>query len=79
MKLEQISINCHVLHLGENQILFSYETPVASFLPGSVQPFMRTVKQHGPTTSRHINSWLGNADAGTADQSWFDNTLETLL
>lgn len=37
-------------------LFFSYETPVAAFVPG--RGFFRTTETFSRTTSRHVNQWL---------------------
>jgi hypothetical protein len=37
------------------QVLVSYQTPVAAFVPG--EGYLKTDKRFGPTTSKHINQW----------------------
>jgi hypothetical protein len=65
------------LHLlGPNQtteIFFSYETPVAAFVPG--RGFIRTKTKHSLTTSQHINKWLNGVSAMKMPQDYFDGLL----
>jgi hypothetical protein len=66
LTLKQVGRNQTELHkdigTGHNVIVFfSYETPVAAFIPG--QGYSRTTKMYSQTTSRHINKWLGGAEA----------------
>lgn len=66
--------NAHLLVLdAQNEILFSYETPVAALFDG--QPVV-TDKRYSTTTSRHINEWLGARDSVVQPQSWFDTLLD---
>jgi hypothetical protein len=44
------------------EIFFSYETPVAAFVPG--RGFIRTETKHSVTTSQHINKWLNGVSVG---------------
>jgi len=46
-----------VVSIGENEVLFSYETPVAAFVPG--RGYLRTDRHFSVTTSRHINKFIG--------------------
>lgn len=55
------------------QILVSYATPVAAFLPG--QGYLRTEQKHSRTTSKHINQWIRRKDAPTRPQEFFDALL----
>ena len=54
-------------------VFFSYETPVAAFIPG--RGFIRTSVKYSVTTQRHINQWLCGAGATKVDQSVLDNLL----
>jgi len=57
MKLRQIGPNqTEVDFNGTLTVLFSYETPVAAFKPGT--GILRTAKKWSQTTSRHINAWV---------------------
>lgn len=57
--------NCHVLVFSNgNEVLFSYETPVAVALANGVDDGERqycgvykTATKHSKTTTGHINSW----------------------
>lgn len=70
----------HVRSLGSNQtqvttgsdtrILFSYETPVAAFVPG--RGYLKTRRQFSRTTSKHINQWLSGEEAQIVDQEELD-------
>jgi hypothetical protein len=49
--------NCTVICFNDRtEILFSYKTPVAAYVPG--RGFLRTDRFHSKTTSRHINAWV---------------------
>ena len=39
------------------QVLFSYKTPVACYIPN--RGYFRSAQQFSVTTSRHINTWMG--------------------
>jgi len=45
-----------VIEIGESEILYSYSTPVAAFVPG--RGYLRTDRFYSVTTSRHINMWI---------------------
>jgi len=70
MKLKHIGPNQMELCIGEQVILFSYETPVAAKIGDK---FYRTEKIHSRTTTRHINQWLNGKTASFLSQNWFDN------
>lgn len=56
-----------------NKVLYSYETPVAAI---TEQGLFRTATKWSPTTSKHINKYLGGADMGkVVEQSWFDGLV----
>ena len=54
-------------------ILFSYRTPVAALIGNK---WYRTEKRWSVTTSRHINKFLGDSEAVTMPQSFFDHLEE---
>ncbi len=60
MKLKQLGSNktqvTFDLHTGKMDVLFSYETPVAAWLPN--RGYIRTQKKFNSTTTKHINQWL---------------------
>lgn len=57
MKLSPIGSNQTELTLENGvEILFSYSTPVAAFVPG--RGWVRTDEFHSVTTSKHINRWI---------------------
>ena len=56
MKLTRMSNNVAVLALPEGvEVLFSYDTPIAAFVPG--QGYMITSTKYSKTTTKHGNSW----------------------
>jgi len=68
IRLNKFGSNMTVLHRNENEILFSYETPVAVY--DSVRgEYLRTEQKFSLTTSSHINKWLGGVKAITVPQS----------
>ena len=68
MKLKPIANNMNELTLANGtQVLFSYQTPVASWENGQ---FYKTEKFWSKTTSRHINKWVDCAIS--KPQSYFD-------
>lgn len=57
MKLSPIGSNQTQLSLENGaEILFSYSTPVAAFVPG--RGWLRTDTFHSRTTSKHITRWI---------------------
>lgn len=62
IKLKQIKANMTELTLDDGtKILFSYETPVAGWDNDGA---FRTTEHYSPTTTRHINQYLGGKDVG---------------
>ena len=75
MNLTIVGSNQTVISLNDgNHIFFSYNTPVAAFLPGV--GYVVTEEKHSTTTTRHINSWAGK-DRETQPQSFFDELVKT--
>lgn len=71
MKLKQVGPNQTELELDNGtHIFFSYETPVAAFVPG--RGYVRTSTSYSVTTSRHINKWLDNRKAEKVAQATID-------
>jgi len=58
MKLKPIGLNRTEIDTGRFRILYSYSIPVASYSKHENQYF-RTHIKYSVTTSRHINSWIG--------------------
>ena len=75
MKLKQLGSNMSEIELGSfpnnTSILFSYSTPVAGYVNGEA---FRTDKHYSPTTSKHINKYLGDdkSIARTVSQDYID-------
>ena len=73
MKLKNIGSNMTELDLGRVTILFSYSTPVAGM---DEQGMFRTDRQYSPTTTRHINKYLGGKDKGrVVSQAWINKMI----
>jgi len=58
MRLKPIGPNVNEVTVGELTVLFSYQTPVAAFVPG--EGYLVTDKKWSNTTTRHINKWLAS-------------------
>lgn len=57
MKLKQLGANRTELTMQDGAIvLFSYETPVAAFVPG--QGYIVSAVHYSVTTSKHIGQWI---------------------
>lgn len=68
IRIKQIASNMTVLYRDGNEILFSYQTPVAVF-DRNTGTYFRTETKYSQTTSRHINKWVGNTKAEEVPQS----------
>jgi hypothetical protein len=74
MKLIPLGSNQNLVRLNSGvEVLFSYRTPVAAFVPGT--GYVRTNHNWSRTTSKHINRWLGKYPCGAVDQSFLDNLV----
>jgi hypothetical protein len=59
------------------EILFSYRTPVAAFIPGMGRVVTET--EYSVTTSKHIRIWLDGCQANEErSQEWFDRLLSDI-
>ena len=72
MKLKPIGNNQTELDTGKAVILFSYETPVAVYSHGK---YYRTDKYFSPTTSKHINKWIGDNPYVTIPQTQIEGYM----
>lgn len=73
LKLKQIGSNQTVLVLNDGtEILFSYETPV---VVRTDEKILVTNQKFSNTTSKHINSFIGNFMYTLVDQSEIENFL----
>ena len=73
MNIKQLGSNQTELEIKGARVLFSYSTPVAC---ESVGKRYKTDKKWSQTTSRHINAWLGGAEAEEVPQEFFENLLK---
>ena len=67
MKLKQLGSNMTELDLGDVQVFFSYETPVAART--DMGALVRTSTKYSVTTTKHINKWLNGCEAAEVPQS----------
>jgi len=74
MKLKQLGSNMTELDMGEVQVFFSYETPVAART--DMGALVRTATKYSVTTTKHINKWLQGCDAVEVPQSVINELLE---
>jgi hypothetical protein len=81
MNLKPIKQNMNEVTLRKDnstyRILFSYQTPVAYIRKWSDGGMVvrRTSKFWSRTTTRHINSWLGELNHCECEQAELDNLL----
>ena len=72
----KLTENMHEVGVGDYLVLVSYKTPVAAMHQDGKA--FRTTKVWSPTTSRHINLWLGDVPVIEVDempQEFFDKLL----
>ena len=75
MQLSQLGSNMtEVSFSNGTTVLFSYKTPVAAFVP--MRGYIRTETYYSPTTTRHINKWLGGH---AADESVPQSVIDALV
>jgi hypothetical protein len=74
MKIVKTGANTTVIELNNGvEILVSYSTPVAAFVPG--EGYLRTEEKYSKTTTRHINQWTGG-ERPTRPQEFFDKLFQ---
>lgn len=82
MKIKPVGSNMTELEGADGTtILFSYQTPVAAFVPG--KGFMKTDKFFSSSTTKHINKWIQmNGDpestVTTISQSLIEEAVATI-
>lgn len=75
MKINSIGSNQTQISMNDGtEILVSYSTPVAAFIPG--QGYVRTEKFWSNTTSKHTNRWLGGLKAKSVPQETLDDLMK---
>lgn len=68
MKVKNIGSNQSLVQLNNGvEVLVSYETPVACFIPG--KGYFQSETKYSKTTSKHINTWIGWKGAPTMPQA----------
>jgi len=73
LRLKPLKHNYNIVMWNNDQILFSYETPVA-IIEGQGNIY-RTKQYYSSTTTRHINKFLSGLKYETVDQDKIDNYL----
>lgn len=61
MELRPIGSNMTEVTINQTSILFSYKTAVAGW---DDEGAFRTAEYYSPTTTKHINKYLGGSDVG---------------
>ena len=74
MKLKQLGSNQTELDLGDVQVFFSYETPVAARTDTGA--LVRTSTKYSVTTTKHINKWLNGCEAAEVPQAVINDLVE---
>jgi len=75
IRLKQIASNMTVLYRNGDEILFSYETPVAIYDAKELR-YMKTDYKWSSTTSRHITKWLNGVNAEVVPQDFINSFVE---
>ena len=73
IRLDPAASKMTILGIGDVEILFSYRTPVAAFIPG--RGYVRTAHKFSKTTSKHINIWAGR-NATEVPQAEIESLVE---
>jgi len=74
MKLKQLGSNQTELDMGDVQVFFSYETPVAART--DTGELVRTSTKYSVTTTKHINKWLNGCEAAEVPQAVINDLVE---
>jgi hypothetical protein len=74
LQVKPLASNMTLLETPQSLVLFSYQTPVASY-DKHTYDYSRTAKKWSKTTTRHINKWLDGVQAIEQPQEYFDNLL----
>jgi hypothetical protein len=75
LSIKPVGSNMTELHFSGGVVLFSYRTPVACYLSGTMETF-KTAKKWSVTTSKHINKWLDGVTAEEKPQEFFDGLVD---
>ncbi len=74
MKIRIVGANQTVLSLNSViEVFFSYETPVAAFVPG--RGYLKTDTKWSVTTSKHITLYAGKTNGTIVPQSELDQLI----
>jgi hypothetical protein len=72
LQVRPIGANKTELHIGDSVVFFSYETPVAAFVPG--RGYVKTETKYSRTTSKHVTQWIDGSST-TLPQDDFDKLV----
>ena len=75
LSIRPLGANQTVLTVGNDEIFFSYQTPVAGFSSNDCTYF-KTNKKFSRTTSKHITQYLDGRDAVELDQDKIESILD---
>lgn len=75
LTLNPIGSNQTELSANGMIVLFSYQTPVASYIDGI---YYRTEQKYSKTTSKHINAWIDGNFYEVKPQDFFDNLVKKI-
>ncbi len=73
LSLRVLGANRTLVHIGETQVFFSYNTPVAAFIPE--RGYVVTTKKYSVTTNRHIREYVGDHSVEFVSPSWLSDLL----
>jgi hypothetical protein len=76
MKLRKLGSNQTEISVGDNLVLFSYNTPVAAWVRG--RGWLRTEQKFSKTTTKHINAWLGKNTGTVVPQAEIEGVCKTV-
>jgi hypothetical protein len=71
IKVNSVRKNYNIITHKYNQILFSYQTPVAVITSNG--NIYKTKQKYSVTTSRHINKFLEGLESEEVDQNFIDS------
>ena len=58
-KLTKVQNNCVYVEIGDETILFSYESPILKLINNNIIEIYEDY-DHSPTTTKHINKFIDN-------------------
>ncbi len=73
LSLRVLGANRTLLLLDDTEVFFSYNTPVAAFIPA--RGYVVTTKKYSVTTNRHIREYVGDHVVELVSPSWLSDLL----